>query len=254
MDIVGEGMTMKKKKYYAVAKGKKPGIYNEWFGVEGAEVQVKGFEGAVFKGFPTMEEANLFIKQNQNTKPKHATKSARSKPKKSCKRTQHINHVMNGHTVIYTDGGCISNPGPGGYGAVIINGKQKKELSGGYRLTTNNRMELMACIVALNSLETPSKISLYSDSQYVVNGISKGWAAKWRANGWKKADKKEAVNPDLWEQLLQLCEKHQVKFNWVKGHAGNPENERCDVLANSMASTGNLPADKIYEANVPAKS
>ena len=244
----------KKKKYYAVAKGKTPGIYTEWFGDDGAEIQVKGFIGAVFKGFTTREEANIFIQKNKNAKSKYATKSAWPKPKKSCKQTQQISLAKNGNTVIYTDGGCINNPGPGGYGAVVINGKQRKELSGGYRLTTNNRMELIACIEALKSLESPSKVSLHSDSQYVVNGISKSWAVKWRANGWIKADKKAAVNPDLWGQLLQLCEKHDVEFIWVKGHAGNPDNERCDTLANLMALQGGLPADEVYESNCCMKS
>jgi len=106
----------------------------------------------------------------------------------------------------------------------------------------------MACIVALKSLKSPTKVTLYSDSKYVVNGISKGWAIKWRSNGWKKANKENALNPDLWEQLLKLSERHEVDFIWVKGHAGNFENERCDTLANSVACEKNLPVDENYES------
>lgn len=132
---------------------------------------------------------------------------------------------------IFTDGACSGNPGPGGWGAVLRYGDKEKEMSGGEEHTTNNRMELTACIMALKALKEPCKVSLTTDSQYVVNGITKGWAEGWRQNGWKKADKKPAVNPDLWGELLDLLAEHQVTFNWIKGHAGHPENERCDRLA-----------------------
>ena len=152
----------------------------------------------------------------------------------------------NQKVTIYTDGGSIGNPGPGGYGAVILDGK-RRELSGGFRLTTNNRMELTAAVKALAELKQPSQVTLYSDSSYVVNGISKGWAKSWRANGWRKSDKKKALNSDLWRVLLDLCERHEVKFIWVEGHAGNRENERCDRLAVKAAKGKNLPADSVYE-------
>ena len=132
---------------------------------------------------------------------------------------------------IFTDGACSGNPGPGGWGAVLRYGERERELSGGEEHTTNNRMELTACIMALKALKEPCKVSLTTDSQYVVNGITKGWAKGWRQNGWKKADKKPAVNPDLWGELLDLLAEHQVTFNWIKGHAGHPYNERCDRLA-----------------------
>jgi ribonuclease HI len=131
---------------------------------------------------------------------------------------------------IYTDGACVGNPGPGGYGAVIVYNQRRKELSGGEAQTTNNRMEMMGAIAALEALKEPCKIKLYSDSRYVVDAIDKGWAKKWRANGWRR-NKRPALNPDLWQRMLDVLEKHDAAFIWVKGHAGHPENERCDMLA-----------------------
>lgn len=135
---------------------------------------------------------------------------------------------------IFTDGACSGNPGPGGYGAILRYGGHIKELSGGEEQTTNNRMELTAVITALEALKEPCFVTLTTDSKYVVDGVEKGWAKSWRENGWKKKDKKPALNPDLWGKLLDLLEIHEVKFNWVKGHAGHPENERCDELAVSF--------------------
>ncbi len=132
---------------------------------------------------------------------------------------------------IYTDGACSGNPGPGGYGVILKYKGQVKELSGGEPQTTNNRMELMGVITGLNALKEPCVVMLYSDSKYIIDAINKGWAKKWRANNWIKSDKKKALNTDLWEQLLVLLDKHEVTFNWVKGHAGHTENERCDELA-----------------------
>lgn len=149
--------------------------------------------------------------------------------------------------VIYTDGACSGNPGPGGYGVVLLYNGHRKELSGGFRKTTNNRMELLGAIEGLRALKSPCAVKLHTDSQYVVNAIEKGWAAKWRANGWMRNKKDKAVNPDLWEQLLGLCKQHKVEFVWVRGHAGNVENERCDVLAVAASQQRNLPADEIYE-------
>ena len=147
---------------------------------------------------------------------------------------------------IYTDGACINNPGPGGYGVVLLYNQHRKELSGGFRLTTNNRMEMMAAIVGLATLKTKCAVTLYTDSQYLVNAVMKGWAKKWQANGWKRNKRENAKNPDLWEQLLNLCANHDVKFVWVKGHAGIPENECCDRLAVQAAKQHNLPADPGY--------
>lgn len=132
---------------------------------------------------------------------------------------------------IFTDGACSGNPGPGGYGAILRVGEHTKELSGGASDTTNNRMELMGVISALSALKYPCDVVLTTDSKYVVDSVTKGWAKGWRARGWVKSDKKPALNADLWEKLLDLLDVHNVKFVWVKGHAGHPENERCDQLA-----------------------
>jgi len=132
---------------------------------------------------------------------------------------------------LYTDGACSGNPGPGGWGAILSYNGVEKELSGGESATTNNRMELLAVISGLEALKEPCHVELYSDSKYVIDGLSKGWAASWRKNGWRKADKKPALNPDLWERLLNLTEKHELSYHWVKGHADNPYNNRCDQLA-----------------------
>lgn len=132
---------------------------------------------------------------------------------------------------LFTDGACSGNPGPGGWGAILRCGTREKELSGGSAQTTNNKMELTAAIEGLKALKYPCRVTLCTDSKYVADGITKGWAASWRARGWKKSDGKPALNPELWEKLLELCGKHDVKIIWVKGHAGHPENERCDALA-----------------------
>lgn len=132
---------------------------------------------------------------------------------------------------VYTDGACSGNPGPGGWGAVLRYNGVEKELSGGERETTNNRMELCAVIFALEALKEPCEVELYSDSQYVCNALKLGWAKKWQAQGWMRNKKEKAQNPDLWERLLRQYDRHQVEINWVKGHAGHPENERCDRLA-----------------------
>lgn len=132
---------------------------------------------------------------------------------------------------IYTDGACSGNPGPGGYGAILMHNGHKKELSGGAARTTNNRMELMGVITGLEALKFPCEVELFTDSRYIVDAMEKGWAARWRAGGWMRNKKDKALNPDLWERLLKLCEAHRVTFNWVRGHADNEFNNRCDELA-----------------------
>lgn len=143
---------------------------------------------------------------------------------------------------IFTDGSCLGNPGPGGYGAVLQFGRHRKELSQGYKLTTNNRMEMLAAIKALQTLTEPCLVDLTTDSQYVRQGITQ-WVNNWRKNGWRTADKKPVKNQDLWQQLDEQCQRHQVKWHWVKGHSGHPENERCDELARDAASGSDLPED-----------
>ena len=132
---------------------------------------------------------------------------------------------------IYTDGACSGNPGPGGWGAILEWNGREKELSGGERETTNNRMELSGVIFALSALKEPCAVDLYTDSKYVFDAVDKGWVYTWRKNGWRKADKKPALNVDLWERLLPLLETHRVTWHWVKGHAENEKNNRCDALA-----------------------
>ena len=132
---------------------------------------------------------------------------------------------------IYTDGACKGNPGPGGWGAILRYNGHEKQISGGAHETTNNRMELTAVIEALRMLKEPCQVLLVSDSKYVCDALTKGWAEGWKKRGWKKADKQPALNPDLWDQLLTLTAQHQMQIQWIKGHAGHPENERCDALA-----------------------
>lgn len=132
---------------------------------------------------------------------------------------------------VYTDGACSGNPGPGGWAAILMYGPHKKELSGGEAETTNNRMELTAVLRALEALKEPCEVELWSDSKYVIDGLSKGWARSWRARGWVKSDKKPALNPDLWGPLLDQVDRHTLRYHWVKGHAENEWNNRCDELA-----------------------
>jgi len=151
--------------------------------------------------------------------------------------------------IIYTDGASRGNPGRGGYGIILQWGSVKKELSQGYRLTTNNRMELMAVIVAMEVLTRPGlQIMVYSDSKYVIDSVEKGWVF-----GWEKKGFEGKKNPDLWQRFLKLYRKHEVRFHWVKGHADNPYNNRCDVLATTAADGGNLLVDAVYEQEFYAK-
>ncbi len=157
------------------------------------------------------------------------------------------------HVTVFTDGACLGNPGPGGYGVVLLYENHRKELSGGFRLTTNNRMEILAAVVALETLKEKCRVTLHSDSQYVVNAIEKGWAVRWCANQWRRNKSEMALNPDLWERLLNCTARHQAEFRWVKGHAGHPENERCDQLAMAAAKGENLAVDAGYENTLPQR-
>lgn len=151
------------------------------------------------------------------------------------------------HVVLYTDGACIGNPGPGGYGVILKFGGQRKELSAGYRLTTSNRMEMRAAIAGLQALKTRCKVTIYSDSEILVMGITCGSARKARANGWRRGKAKKA-NSDLWDVFLKLCDRHVVEMVWIKAHAGHPENERADELASTAARQDNLLSDEAYES------
>jgi ribonuclease HI len=233
---------MAKKKFYVVWKGKDTGIFNTW---AECKALIDGYKGAKYKSFPTLEEAKEAFYIEPTSK----------KPKVSSKKNidQLVKDLLNkGNIVIFTDGGALGNPGKGGYGAVLQffkNGEiARKELSDGFRKTTNNRMELLGVIVALESIKSYNlNIEVFSDSKYVVDANTKGWAKKWQKNGWIKSNKEEAKNIDLWERLLLLTNKMSVNFNWVKGHAGITENERCDELANIVMLRDDLPIDKEYE-------
>ena len=135
------------------------------------------------------------------------------------------------HVTVYTDGACSGNPGPGGWAAILVYNGVEKELSGGEAQTTNNRMEMSAVIAALSALKESCEVDLFSDSRYVVDALEKGWAKSWRLRGWVKGDRKPALNPDLWETLLDLTERHEMRYHWVRGHADNEYNNRCDALA-----------------------
>ena len=150
---------------------------------------------------------------------------------------------------IFTDGGSFGNPGPGGYGVVMKYRRHTKELSGAFARTTNNRMEIMAAIKGLQELTERCKVTLYSDSQYLVNAFSKGWVFNWEKRNWTKSNREKVKNIDLWKILLSLCSRHEVEFSWVKGHAGHKENERCDYLCKQAAEKPDLPADEGYLEN-----
>ena len=263
----------KSQTYYVVAKGRKRGIYTAWFGPGGAEELTRGFSGAHYKKFVSLSEAERWLENPISAtaasgKTTFPTGSATGGPRladgdrrRNTKQappltgrptpwagssTFPVPDLPPGKIVVYTDGGCRGNPGPGGYGVIIIAGEARVELAEGFRLTTNNRMEMTACLAALKALPPPSDVILYSDSRYVINGINKGWARKWRANRWMRTKSDAAENSDLWAQLLDLCESHRVQFVWVHGHAGQTENERCDELAGAAAVGPDLKEDLAY--------
>jgi ribonuclease HI len=251
-----------KKQYYAVRIGREPGIYRTW---DECKAQVDGYAKAQYKGFGSLEEAEEYMGFVNTNKPDaHKPSSAMpfnppGAPKKKLgtdygeDETRAIEMLETGdmlkHMVIYTDGACLGNPGPGGYGVVLLHGKDRKEFSRGFRLTTNNRMEMLACIVGLQTLKEPCAVTLYSDSQYVINSMTKGWAKRWKKNKWKR-NGEDVPNADLGEKMLDLCDKHKVKFNWVRGHSGNKENEHCDQLARQAALGFDLAVDSVYEAKL----
>lgn len=228
-------------KFYAVAAGRTTGIFTSW---PQAQVQVNGFPGAVFKSFKTRKEAKAFLAD-----PVTGAGSGRKKPSRKVPPCPGEHTYPQGTIVVYTDGSAIGNPGPGGYGVVIQADEDQpaRELSGGYNHTTNNRMEMMAVIKALEILEgTSNSVVLHSDSKYVVDALNKGWAKNWHKRNWHKSDGNPALNADLWKRLLPLSQALDVRFVWVRGHSGNPLNERCDILANTAARQNGWPDDKGY--------
>ncbi len=240
------------KKFYAIVKGAQPGLYDDW---AKAAPHVQGFAGAVYKGFASVDEASAWFEERAGQPPQlffAATKSAANSIPKTTKHTDAVaGGLAEGKVVIYTDGGADPNPGPGGYGVVMLFGAPpktaRKELSGGFVRTTNNRMEIRACIAALNELKRPSDVVIYTDSQYLANAIEKNWAVTWREKGWRLSSGQPAVNADLWAQMLDLLEQHTVAFVWVKGHAGTRENERCDALATRAMRGRELVVDEGFE-------
>lgn len=249
------------KKFYAVVRGRQPGIYGQWSGKNGAQPQVVGYANARYKGFPSLEEASSWYRDQTNAEPRlfgiSLNRQAAGRQAIAQKLPDTSSSPANTfpeHTIlIYTDGASLGNPGPGGYGIVLTNKNARRELSGGFRRTTNNRMELMACIQALRALKKPSRVVLFSDSRYVINAVSKGWAQRWRRNGWMRSATEPAENSDLWEKLLDLLDRHEVEFRWIRGHAGTQENERCDQLAVQAAKMKDLPADEGYEKQRPRR-
>jgi ribonuclease HI len=238
----------KKKKFYAVVHGRAPGIYQDWAGETGAQAQVKGYPGALYRGFAAYQDAAAwFEEQSGGVRPRLIGANAGVQTAIFENAGEYNAEPESGRIVIYTDGSSLTNPGPGGYGAVLLYPDRRKELSGGYRLTTNNRMELMACIMALRSLESDEPVELYCDSRYVVDSISKGWAKRWKSKRWKRDRDQPVENADLWAQLLELLDSHKVDFHWLAGHAGHKENERCDQLARKAARGKYLPVDVGYQ-------
>lgn len=245
-------MSPSKKQLYLVIHGRRPGIYTQWFGPGQAAEQVEGFPEAIYKGFYTREEALNWLREFPlETLLKLApglVEYLQAESVDSPTLAQTIaSHLDAGKVVIFTDGSAHSQTGAGGYGVVLKYKDSRKELSGGFRKTTNNRMEILACIVGLQALKKKSHVVIFSDSQYVVNSLVKGWAQKWRSQSWMRTKKEPAENADLWAQLLELCEHHTVEFEWVKAHNSTRENERCDQLAYAASQKRNLPPDPGYE-------
>ena len=212
------------KKFYAVKRGRKTGLFTVW---AECAAQVKGFQGAVYKGFMTEEEARAWLGgADARTEQPHAA-AEMAEPS-----------APDADYIIHTDGSCLRNPGgAGGWAAVIETAATGavEEKSGGDPETTNNRMELTAALMALTAVPEGARVALYTDSQYLKNAFTKFWLPAWKKRGWKKADGEPVLNQDLWVQLDAAFAARQVQFHWVKGHAGNPRNERCDALARAEA-------------------
>lgn len=210
---------MARKHFYVVIHGRQPGIYQEWFGEEGAAVQVEGLDEAIFKGFETIEEALQWIREfGRETLlrlapdlfvlvDRHSSGQKTKSPE---------DWLRAGSVVIHTHGAVIANPDLGGYGVVLCFGNHRRELSGGFRGTSDRRMELIACIEGLKVLKFTCWVVLYSDSSNVVNGMTRGWAERWQAEGWRLSDDQDVMNADLWKQLVTLCRKHHVRLRSVR--------------------------------------
>lgn len=213
------------KKFYAVKNGRVPGIYHTW---DDCKAQVDGYPKAVYKSFLTESEARSFL---NGVQPPRAPRSAHPSKPEHVAPQEEVALPADG-IVVYTDGSCLKNPGgPGGYAAVILLDDTVREITGAEPSTTNNRMEMRAAIEALRFFDTPTTIILHTDSQYLRNGLAKGWVTNWKRNGWITKAGTPVLNKELWQELDSLNSFHQVIWKWVKGHHGNPLNERCDELA-----------------------
>src|SRR5262245_7771472 len=202
---------MKAPKFYAVRSGHKPGVYRTW---DECKAQVNGYSNAEYKSFGDLKSAQDFVSGIQ---------ARQASPPRAPEHHASIPDHNSGQVLIYADGACTGNPGPGGYGVLLIHQNERRELSAGFRLTTNNRMEILGCIAGLQELPHTCDVTIYSDSRYVVNAMTQSWAVRWRKLGWKRRDEngdlKDALNADLWAQMLELCDRHRVTFEWVRGHA-----------------------------------
>lgn len=220
------------KKFYAVKRGRKTGIFTVW---AECSAQVQGFQGAVYKGFMTEAEARDWLDGALDSSAPRAAKSGAAAKKSS---VPPVEEPVDADYIIHTDGSCLRNPGgAGGWAAVIetVATGEVRECSGGDPETTNNRMELTAALEALSAVPEGARVALYTDSQYLKNAFTKFWLPAWKKRGWKKADGEPVLNQDLWMQLDAAFAARCVQFHWVKGHAGNARNERCDELARAEA-------------------
>ena len=240
----------KRKQLYIVIRGRRPGLYDRWFGKGGAAEQVEGFADAVYRGFYTQQEAVDWLREldaeTLPNLPPELTDLLDLQPKRPLDQDPKA-LLKAGKVLIYTDGGALENPGPGGYGVVLRFREHRRELSGGFQRTTNNRMELRACIEGLKALKRRSSVVLFSDSSYVVNGMTKGWARGWRARDWTLSNGQPVKNADLWQQLVDLDRQHDVQYRWLRGHSGTRDNERCDRLAVAAARGAELAIDVGFE-------
>ena len=223
------------KKFYAVKSGRMRGIFLTW---DDCKAQVEGFSKAIYKSFPTIREATAYLCLEGATKTNPPAKQKTTKTKPSATIPEADNVVIDENTiVIYTDGSCLKNPGgPGGHATIIKIGDKIQEIVGSEASTTNNRMEMKAAIEALKAFPQSTSVVLYTDSQYLKKGFTDGWVKKWKRNGWMTSTKEPVKNQDFWIQLDQLTSFHKVTWKWVKGHNGNPLNERCDELAVGAAT------------------
>lgn len=230
-------------KFYVVKKGRKPGIYSTW---EECQAQVSGFAGAAFKAFATRKDAQAYLRGEEPAEFAQSAlfeieafqpqKAAEPEPEEGLEKVR-----------LFSDGGAIGNPGPGGYGVVLEWEGRRREVSAGYRLTTNNRMELLGVINGLEQIKERAAVRVFTDSSYIVNAMRTGAARRWRQANWKRKDGL-VPNADLWERLLALAEGHHLTFEWVPGHSGIPQNERCDRLAQAAARGKDLLVDSGYES------